>query len=66
LFISGMLSRSSNEVLRKKFEQLAAEFDDLNRHDRRLPIAQRFGSSMILAMRPWRPAVFERFLRKKD
>jgi len=66
LFISGMLSRSSNEVLRKKFEQLAAEFDDLNRQDRRLPIAQRFGSSMILAMRPWRPAVFERFLRKKD
>ena len=66
LFLSGMLSRSSNAVLQKKFEQLEAEFDELNRHDRRLPIAQRFGSSMVLALRPWRPAAFERFQRKKD
>ncbi|HXZ97378.1 MAG TPA: helix-turn-helix transcriptional regulator [Burkholderiales bacterium] len=66
LFLSGMLSRSSNAVLQKKFEQLEAEFDELNRHDGRLPIAQRFGSSMVLALRPWRPAAFERLQRKKD
>ena len=66
LFFSGMLSRSSNTVLLKKFEQLETEFDELNRHDRRLPIAQRFGCSMVLALRPWHPAEFEPFLRKKD
>ena len=66
LFFSGMLSRSSNEVLLKKLEQLATEFDDLNRHDKRLPVTQRFGYSMVLAMRPWRPAVFERLQRKKN
>ena len=66
LFFSGMLSRSSNEVLLKKLEHLASEFDDLNRHDKRLPITQRYGCSMVLAMRPWRPAVFERFHQKKD
>ncbi|HMK14501.1 MAG TPA: helix-turn-helix transcriptional regulator [Burkholderiales bacterium] len=67
LFFSGMLSRSSNAVLLKKFEQLATEFDELNRHDRRLPIAQRFVSSMVLAIRAaWHPAAFEPFRRKKD
>ena len=66
LFFSGMLSRSSNAVLLKKFEQLATEFDELNRHDRRIPIAQRFGSGMVLPLRPRQPAAFEPFCRKKD
>lgn len=66
VFFSGMLSRSSNAVLLKKFEQLETEFDELNRHDRRLPIAQRFGYSMVLAIRPWHPAAFEPFRRKND
>ena len=65
LFLSGMLSRGSNAVLLKKLEQLETEFDGLNRHDRRLPIAQRFGHGVVLAIRPWHPAAFEPFRRKK-
>ncbi|MFQ6023820.1 MAG: helix-turn-helix domain-containing protein [Acidiferrobacterales bacterium] len=65
-FLPGMLSRSSNEVLLKKLEHLASEFNELNRYDKRLPLPQRFGCSMLLAIRPWRLRAFHQFRRAKD
>ena len=64
-FFSGMLSPSSTEVLLQKLEQLASEFTELNRYDKRLPLAQRSAYSMVLAMRSWRPSAFDRFRRKE-
>jgi hypothetical protein len=62
-FLSGMLSRSSNSVLLKKLERLAADFADLNREDQPLPYAERFGYSLVMALRPWRPDAFDRLSR---
>lgn len=63
MFLSGMLSPASSEGLIKKMERLAADFNDQNQEDRHLPIHQRLGCSMILAMRPWRPEIFQKLRR---
>lgn len=66
LFLTGMLSRRSNEELRRKLERLAQEFNQLHREDEALPLAQRFGSSLVMAMRPWEVSVFDELRREPN
>jgi abortive infection bacteriophage resistance protein len=63
LFTSGMLSRASNEVLLRKINGLAKSFRQLNDDDKVLPLSKRFGTSMMIAMRPWELTVFEQYRR---
>lgn len=63
LFRSGMLSRGSNATLQKKMDRLIAEFSELHEEDIGLPLAERFGSSILIALRPWEFDYF-RGLRK--
>ena len=53
LFVYGVLSDRSNAILQKRLRQIAREFYELHREDLGLPLRQRQGSSMILAIRPW-------------
>lgn len=66
LFVSGMLSRGSNDQMKRRIERLAAGFRQLSEDDRVLPISERFGTSLILAMRPWELAAFEAMRRAPD
>jgi transcriptional regulator with XRE-family HTH domain len=61
LFASGMLSRASNAVLLRRIEKLVQEYRRFNDDDQSLPLSERFGTSMIIAMRPWELAAFEAF-----
>ena len=63
LFQVGMLSSSSNAVLRRRLEQVAREFNELNREDVSTPFEQRNGCSLILAVREWEPSAFGRLRR---
>jgi transcriptional regulator with XRE-family HTH domain len=63
MVLSGMLSPHSSAYILKKMQHLTAEFNELNQQDKRLPLDQRFASIMIMALRPWRPTVFEQFRR---
>jgi transcriptional regulator with XRE-family HTH domain len=65
MVLNGMLSPTANAAFRKKMEQLAREFDLLNREDSTLPIDERTGYTVLLALRDWR---YERFaaLRAPD
>jgi hypothetical protein len=45
--------------------ELAAEFAEMHREDLALPLAQRHGSSALLAIRPWEPRAF-RALRRAN
>lgn len=63
-FPSGMLSKSSCEQFNRRIKQLVRDFHVLNEHDRSLPLTERFGYSLFLAFRPWRPDVFEKMRRK--
>jgi hypothetical protein len=53
LFVSGMLSPQSNESVQQKLKRLALEFRHCHEEDLALPLEQRFGVSLLMAMRPW-------------
>jgi transcriptional regulator with XRE-family HTH domain len=64
IFRNGMLSRGSNASLQKKMDRLVAEFSELHEDDIGLPLEERFGTSILIALRPWEFDYF-RALRKK-
>ena len=43
--------------------RLAEEFADLQRDDERLPLSERHGTTMVLAIRQWEYGLFERLKR---
>jgi len=53
LFLFGLLSDTSVQVLLKKLQMLAKEFADLHRQDSKLPLEKRINIGMMLALRPW-------------
>jgi len=57
-FLSGVITPGSRERLITKLKQLATEFNDSNHNDAKLPFEQRNVTSMILAIRAWKPKVF--------
>jgi len=63
-FVSGMLSRNSNAVIQQHMRRLEAEFTELHNQDASLPLDERFGTSLLIAMRPWIPEVFKKMQRK--
>jgi hypothetical protein len=44
-------------------ERVAEEFSDLQRDDERLPLQQRHGTTMALAIRQWEYGLFEQLKR---
>ena len=63
LFVTGMLSRESNGQLQQKMQRLAQDFRSLHQEDQALPLADRFGTSLVLAMRPWELEIFRQHRR---
>jgi len=63
LFVHGMLSRKSNLELIDKIRNLAEEFNSFHDDDSGLPLADRIGNSMVIAIRPWEFKPFENLHR---
>ena len=63
MFLSGMLSPQSTEQMHQKLQRLAQAFRHSHQEDLVLPLEQRFGVSMILAIRPWEVAAFQQLRR---
>ncbi|MDC0661548.1 helix-turn-helix domain-containing protein [Marinobacter sp. SS21] len=61
LFLNGMLSPRSNDIMQQKLRRLALDFRHCHQDDLGLPLHQRFGVSMMLAIRPWEVAVFQQY-----
>ena len=66
IFVSGMISRTANTEIIKKMQHLAQEMNDLNIESGSLPLDQRFGTSLMMAIRPWEVNVFEQLRRSRD
>jgi DNA-binding Xre family transcriptional regulator len=66
IFVSGMISRTANAEIVKKIEHLAQEMNDMNIESESLPLEQRFGTSLMMAIRPWEINVFEELRRAPD
>lgn len=64
LFMSGLLSQSSRQVMLKKLQLLSKEFIDLHKQDAELPLSQRDNIGLLLALREWEFAVFKPLIRK--
>ena len=66
VFVNGMLSRSSNQEMVKKAQRLIQEFNHCNTQDESLPVNERFGTSIMVAMRPWEIKLFAELRREPD
>lgn len=62
-FRTGMLSRAANAELMKKMDRLLEQFDELHDADTSLALDERFGSSLLVALRPWELQYFSRLRR---
>lgn len=59
IMVSGMLSDASNTTIQQGMRRLGAEFTAAHHEDLALPLQQRTGTALILAMRPWIPESFK-------
>jgi len=66
IFVSGMISTTANAEIIKKIQHLAQEMNDMNIESESLPLDQRFGTSLMMAIRPWEINVFEELRRTPD
>lgn len=64
LFVSGMLSHASSAELIARLRRVARDFAEQHRDDLRLPLAQRSGTSLLVAMRPWEPRALRELRRE--
>lgn len=63
LYISGMFSRDANAEIIRKIKRLAEDAHELREDSENLPLSERFGCSLILAIRPWEVKVFDQLRR---
>lgn len=66
IFVSGMISKSAMADVCKKIRHLAQEMNELNIESESLPLDERFGTSLMMAVRPWEIKVFEELRRVPD
>jgi DNA-binding Xre family transcriptional regulator len=66
VFLNGMLSRHANKEMIKKTQKLVQDFNHYHAEDESLPVNERFGTSLVLAMRPWEIGIFAELRREED
>ncbi|MFC1664967.1 helix-turn-helix domain-containing protein [Pseudomonadota bacterium] len=59
VFLSGMLTRNSNAELIRRLKHLANEFTEISIDDDAFHMNEKYGTSVLIAMRPWGVEVFE-------
>ena len=64
--LNGMLSPASNRDLQRKMERLAREFDLLNAEDAALPLGEKNGCTVLLALRDWHYQTFASLRRDRS
>lgn len=61
--LNGVLSKASNAELQKKMQRLAREFNELMQTDAALPMSEKFGTTMVMAMRHWQYPLFQQYAK---
>lgn len=65
LVINGLFSSVGNRILQEKMEDLAHQFASLHKKEMALPMEERFGTTMVIALRQWRFSLFEEYVKKR-
>lgn len=63
IYISGFYSRAANAEIIRKLMRLASDANQLVQESEELPMDERFGCSLIMAIRPWEVNVFDQLRR---
>lgn len=63
-FTHGMLSRASRARLLERIERLCAEFAEHHAEDAGLPLGERDGACLLVALRRWEPKAFAALKRQ--
>lgn len=66
VFRNGMLSRGSNAAMIEKIERLVSQFNELHDEDSGLHLEERYGTSLLVAMRPWEFDYFRSLRRRPE
>jgi len=66
VFVSGMISREGNAEIIRKMQHLAKEMNEMSVESESLPLEQRYGTSLMMAIRPWEIKVFTELRRSRD
>lgn len=61
IVINGLLSKASNIEFQKKLQRLAQDFTELSQQDFSLPMEEKYGNSIVLAVRQWQYNLFEAY-----
>jgi DNA-binding Xre family transcriptional regulator len=65
-FHHAMLTAEANARLQQRMRRLLREFAELHQDCKDAPDAQRFGTSLLMAVKPWEPQAFEALRRQPD
>ena len=63
VFLSGMLTQDSMGELIRRLKRASAEFETIRTDDASVPLGERVGTSLLMAIRPWSPEAFDSFRR---
>lgn len=63
IYISGFYSRAANAEIIRKLKRLASDANQLIQESDDLPLDERYGCSLMMAIRPWEVNVFDRLRR---
>lgn len=63
-FATGMLSWAANAQLQERIARLLAEFAEAHRRDTELPLSDRHGNCLLVALRPYEFGAFEALRRR--
>jgi len=66
IFISGMFSRNANAEIIRKIKHLAGDALELREDSDSLPLSDRFGCTLIMAIRPWEVKIFDDLRREPN
>jgi len=66
IVINGMVAPTSTQTLHKKIKQLSKSFNDFAYKDQNIGLQNRYGCTMVLAMRPWELPEFSKYRRTKN
>lgn len=64
LVLNAILSPAANAELQKKMHTLAHDFNAIMKRDAQLPLTDRKGTTMVLALRQWQYSLFNNFRKK--
>jgi len=66
IFLSGMFSRDANAEIIRKIKRLAEDAQELREDSEHLPLSDKFGCSLVMAIRPWEASFFDSLRREPN